>query len=229
MNKKYLLKDNKGFSLVELIVVVLITGVLMLAVMLFVQTSRSVYQTVNTSATLQEEAITVERVLSEYIMEAKECGYEEGVKIEDGKFMDIFWVRALENEKNGAEDAVKPYSVYCFILDKDNEKMFYYKDLREEKGVVVGNSLSTSAASELKSSCTGDTSKYYLIGNHINYMKPTKYSRADGSELICLNLNYTYLGKDYTSTVTAVTRNKNYVATDDDEDEDEDGEDGTDT
>ena len=73
MRKKNVYKiNNKGLSLIELIVSVLITGILMTAVAMFISTSRNVYMTVNKSATLQEESLTVERVVSEYLMEAVE-------------------------------------------------------------------------------------------------------------------------------------------------------------
>ncbi len=212
MKKNRIISDNRGFSLVELIVVVLITGVLMLAVVLFISTSRSTYQQVNTSATLQEESIAVERVLSEYIKEAKECGYEGNVSLTNGTVVDVFWVRAIENEKSGTETALKRHSVYCFVLDKAKERILYTKDELETTGVVDGTGhITTAGISQIESDCTGNAAKYHLIGNHVTNMKPTKYTRGDGSELICLNLTYSYVGKEYNSTVTAVTRNKNAV------------------
>ena len=210
MKKHGIITDNRGFSLVELIVVVLITGILMLAVVMFISTSRSAYQTVNTSATMQEEAISVERVLSEYIMEASECGFEAGVDLDDGSSVDVFWVRAKENDTSDSNyDPLKPYSVYCFVLDKAKERIMYTKDVSEHIGVIDGlGKISSVGEDQIEADCTGDAAKYHLIGKHIIGLKPTRYSRGDGSELICLNITYSYMGKEYKSMVTAATRNK---------------------
>jgi prepilin-type N-terminal cleavage/methylation domain-containing protein len=205
MKKKRIVPDNRGFSFVELIVVVLITGILMLAVVAFISTSRSAYQTVNTSATLQEEAISVERVLTEFIREAKECGYEENISAN----LDVFWIKARENELTGTELTVRPDSVYFFVLDKANEKMLYYKG---EVSMIDGSGKITSAGkTTIADECTGEKAKYCLLGNHVSYMKPKKYMRSDGSELICLDVTYNYMGKEYKSTITAATRNKEYT------------------
>ena len=64
---------------------------------------------------------------------------------------------------------------------------------------------------KIEDDCTGEAAKYHLIGNHITDLTPTRYTRSDGSELICLNITYSYMGKEYKSTVTAATRNKTGV------------------
>ncbi len=212
MKRKSLIYNNEGFSLVELIVVVLITGVLMLAVVAFISTSRSAYQKVNTSATMQEEAISVERILSEYIMEAVDCGYEANLPLSD-RNVDVFWVKTKESDTTATGyNSLKPYSIYCFVLDKTKERIMYTRDVSENKGVIDGiGKISPVGVSQIETDCTGENAKYHLIGNHITNLKPTRYSRGDGTELICLNLTYSYMGTEYTSTVTASTRNKAVV------------------
>ena len=127
MKRKKLINDNKGFSLIELIVTVLITAILMIAVVAFISSSRTIYQTVNTSATMQEEAITAERVFTEVFMEAKAYKFETGVDLYSGVDTDVIWTQSRENNP-ASGDASTIDSVYCFVIDKTNNEIRYYKD-----------------------------------------------------------------------------------------------------
>ncbi len=210
MNKT-IMNDNKGFSLVELIVTVLVTSVLMLGVIAFVSSSRTAYQVVNTSATLQEEAITVERVFSEMIMEAKSYGFDEDVPLTSGKTVDVFWVTARDNE-NGSSD-----SVYFFVFDDEDNNIRYCKGTNPNDCVVKADedSVQTPGITLINNQCYGTKKKFSLISEHVTSMSMVKPSvqRADGTDLVVLNLTYEYMGKTNTSTITAVTRNKNRAAT----------------
>ena len=111
---KSLMKNNKGFSLVEMIVVVLISGILMLGVIAFIQSSRVTYQKVNTSSRLQEEAGTATNFVNELLVEAIECGTTTGTY--SGKAVDVLWIRALDNEPTGFTDAEIRKTAYYFII-----------------------------------------------------------------------------------------------------------------
>ncbi len=116
MKVKNIMNDNKGFSLVELIVTVLITAILMIAVVAFISSSRTMYQTVNTSATLQEEAITAERVFTEAFMEAKTYKYQANVSLATGSVTDVLWIKAKENAPISG-DTNTDDSVYFYVID----------------------------------------------------------------------------------------------------------------
>ncbi|MCR5205806.1 MAG: prepilin-type N-terminal cleavage/methylation domain-containing protein [Lachnospiraceae bacterium] len=203
MKIKSIKDNNAGFSLIELIVSVLITGILMMAVGLFMSTSRTAYQTVSTSAKLQEEAMTVERVMSEYIKEAQKYGLDEGLVI-SGTEVDVFWVKAKENEGT----SIAP-SVYFFVHDKTKKNIRYYKgeeaDVEETTGTVT-----TGGIAHLATGVFGASEKYSLVASNVESMEKKSFvQRADGTDLICLKLTYSYLDKTYSDTLTAVTRNKN--------------------
>ncbi len=224
MKDKHLINDNKGFSLVELIVTVLVTSILMLGVIAFISSSRTAYQTVSTSATLQEETMTVERVLSEMIMEAKSYGFDENVNLGGGKSVDVFWVTAKNNEADTGD------CVYFFVFDEADNKLRYCKGTNPADCVVKAdtNSVLQPGINLINNQCYGTKQKFSLIAEHITAMSMVRPSieKADGTDLVILNLSFEYLGKTNNNTITAVTRNKNRVVTppstgDDDEDEEE--------
>ncbi len=175
MNKMFL-KDNKGFSLIELIVTVLITALLMLGVLTFMTTSRNVYQGVNTSATLQEEAMTVERVLSEFIMEAKpgyasdgsllvaSYGYDKNVSAQvtvdtetETRTLDVFWINAKENkyDAEGVSGSSDDDSLYFFVFDHTDNKLRYCKIDSVEPNKYVGNGIDTASDDQARIKADG--------------------------------------------------------------------------
>ena len=201
MNNK-IINDNKGFSLVELIVTVLITAILMLAVVAFISSSRTMYQTVNRSATLQEEAITAERVFTEAFMEAKEYKREIGVDLSAGVDTDVIWIRARENEDPTSTDD----SIYCFVIDKTANQIRYYKD-SDVTDMIVGGSLSNDGKDKLKTACFGNNAKYCVISKNVKSVDLKSISRSDGKDLVCMEIIFEYSSKEYTENITVVTRN----------------------
>jgi len=209
--------NDKGFSLVELIVTVLVTSLLLLGVLTFVSSSRTAYQTVSTSATLQEEAMTVERVLTEKIQEAKEHGFDDNVNLGSGKLVDVFWI-TTRDEENISTD-----SVYFFVHDKADNKLRYCKgsnpaDLVEKAST---DSVTSNAVTLINNQCYDAKLKFSLIADHVVSMEeaPT-VERADGTDLVLLKFKYEYMAKNYTNTVTTVTRNKNRALSAPDPEED---------
>ncbi len=208
MENKLKLNDNKGFSLVELIVTVLITAILMLAVVAFISTSRTMYQTVNTSATLQEEAITAERVFTEAFMEAKEYKLETGVDLVAGVDTDVIWIRAMENDDTNTDD-----SIYCFVIDKTANQIRYYKDLHDDTGMLAGGSLSSEGKNKLKTECFGTNAKYSVISKNVKSVDLDTIPRSDGKDLVCMEIVLEYMSKEYTENITVVTRNLTHTPT----------------
>jgi len=240
MKKKFVM-DNKGFSLVELIVVVLVTSILMLGVITFMTSSRKVYEAVNTSARLQEEALTVERVLSEFIMEAKP-GYDSaGTQVVESygydmnfaftatvgsetnsRMTDVLWINARENkyDPEGVSGASSTDALYLFVLDHNDQKLRYCKIETNEPQKYVERGVDNSTEDEIRitgdgktkiiSECYGTNAKFSLIAEHIQSMELKKVvGQPDGTDLLVIGVEYEYIGKTYTDTLTVVTRNKN--------------------
>ncbi len=203
MDNNTMLKNNKGFSLVELIVVVLITGILMMAVGVFMSTSRAAFITVHISATLQEEAMTVERVLSEYMMEAFDYGLEEDVSITGTSYKaDVLWILAKENDGvSGAKDPI-----YFFVRDREKNELRFCKG---EDGMAGDSGIASEGNTKIKDNCYGTKEKFSLVAEHIKSIAINKSKhQADGTDLVVLEIEYNYLDTDYTNVITIVTRNK---------------------
>ena len=205
MSKKFRI-NNKGFSLVELIVTVLITSVLMLGVLAFMSTSRTAYQTVNISATLQEESMTVKRVLTEFLMESKAYGYQPGV-IVNSNAKNVLWILARETEDNSYND-----KAYFFVLDSTDKKLRYCKGPGNLVNPDVLSALADNAPQYIADNCYADSGKYSIIAEHVESIQLTKSEkRPDDSYLVCIKLKYRYPdgdGKEYYDEITVVTRNK---------------------
>lgn len=202
MKNNRLINDNKGFSLVELIVTVLITAILMIAVVAFISSSRTMYQTVNTSATLQEEAMTAERVFTEAFMEAKAYKLETGFS----STADVIWIQATENEVvSGDLDTTD--SAYCFVIDKAVGEIRYYKGRHKADVMIVGGSLSSDARTTINNECFGTNAKYCVVSKNVKSVNLTTVPRTDGTDLVCIEIVFEYMGKEYTENITVVTRN----------------------
>ncbi len=205
--------DNRGLSLIELIVTVLITSILMLAVSLFVSTSRSAYQTVNTSATLQEESLTVERVVSEVLMEAQNFGMVPDpnevtptlpVYGPDDHASKVLWVRALDNESTSGD-----YSVYFFVYDTVDKQLRYCKGTETTLSDTL-DEVSLEGDQLIENNCFGTNQKYSLVADHIeDFSLKSVVSRPNNTgDLVTIECKLSYAGKEYDSNIAAVTRNK---------------------
>ena len=205
MNKELRL-NNKGFSLVELIVTVLITSVLMIGVIAFMSTSRSAYQTVNVSATLQEESMTVKRVVSEFLMEAKAYGCEKET-INGTANCTVLWMLARETESSSSGEGDQ---VYFFVLDPVDHKLRYCKGSPTLVSPTALDSVGGTAITYIKDHCYSDNGKYTVIGEHLESITLNKVARPEGTDLVCIKMKYRYPesgGQEYVDEITVVTRN----------------------
>lgn len=109
-------KDQRGFSLVELIVTILIMSVVMLAAAGFLITSTNSYRVSNIEIKLQMEAQTALAQLTDILMEAQ--SYQ--VKLKAG-----------EETAEGLTVVTAEHS-YHFRLDEEKNQLLYGVDQREE-------------------------------------------------------------------------------------------------
>ena len=200
--------DDRGFSLIELIVTVLITSVLMIGVIAFLSTSRSAYQNVAVSSTLQEETLTVKRILSEYMSEAKSYGFQKNVDIDGSSGnTSVLWLVARDTESNTGDKS------YFFVLDIADKKLRYCtgaSTLCPKDQIVLTDDAKTQIANE----CFKDEAKmkYSVIGEHVESMdKGGVAERYDGTDLVAIKMVYRYpdeTGPKYNDEITVVTRNR---------------------
>lgn len=91
--------NNKGVTLIELVVVILMMGLISMMLVVFVSTSRVSYQSVSTEIQLQDEASFAMSYIEEIAVEAKYCSPEvKTVNFEDGSSMDVFYILAPDTE-----------------------------------------------------------------------------------------------------------------------------------
>lgn len=199
---KNVMNDNKGFSLVELIVTVLITSIIAFMVMMFMSSSRSMYQTVNISASLQEETMAVERVLQEYIMEAKNCGVDDGsgTSVIAGTNTKVFWIEAKDNSTSPATKD----PICFFVLDYTKKTLLFCKATEEDNQYVDRSTgtLTSYGKSIIDSQCLGNNAKYSLMAEYIEDMRIARHN-----SMVNVEMDFDYLGTTSTSRVTVASRN----------------------
>lgn len=197
-------EDNRGLSLVELIVTVLITGILMTAVGFFISFSRVTYQDVATSAKLQEEALTVDKVISEALMESESWGiipsYEvtatKGSLIGTNVDCQILWVVARNNTDNSQDR-----KCYYFILEKPTGILRYCVD----DASTINSTTNTILDETNVTDAVGD--KYKLVANNLTSITLLSDPVAGGSKTVFLKCSFEFLGETFTSNISAQSRN----------------------
>jgi prepilin-type N-terminal cleavage/methylation domain-containing protein len=65
--------NNKGYTLVELVVTILITGMIVTIIAVFISASRTSYEEINKEAVLQQEAQMAGSYIGDIAIEASEC------------------------------------------------------------------------------------------------------------------------------------------------------------
>jgi len=208
---KSLMKQNKGFSLVEMIVVVLISGILMLGVIAFLQSSRVTYQKVNTSSRLQEEAGTATNFVNELLVEAIECGTTSGTF--SGKAVDVLWIRALDNEPTGITDAEIRKTAYYFIIfekpagGETTGHLRYMKVLEPCSDITFTEYLGVKSIN-LEDDFFDDYigNPYVTICEYIKDMDVSQIDRANG-RMFRVEFEFEFNGETYSASVNNYSRN----------------------
>lgn len=206
--------DNKGFSLIEMLVAVLISGLMMLGVTAFLNSSRVSFTRVNTSVTLQEEAGITTKFLNELILESKKFGKVEGT---DFSYTDpsdtskttnikVIWLKTVDNDYVASDDIdeAKPESIY-FIIWEESTKCIRYKRI--------------DAADFDEASYSGVNGKNYVKGlisdvffndyNLISRYADTFTVNKDNNNprSFSIEVKFVFNGESYYANVNSVSRN----------------------
>ena len=220
--------NNKGFSLIEMVVAVMITAIMMIGVATFMSASLTSYRTISVNSTLQEESQTANNFLGEILLEAVNIAYS------DTGASDTYWlIKSMSNDEGSTKYAASAvnYDYYFFILSnnegEDTSSLRYVKvDPADE--TLIGN-LSCSNSNKInetgfKGTTNGSTNLYdKYIKNQITTESSSveyKYNvvakcvsdisigKRTGNNLFDVKIVYEYINKSYTSQFSVNSRNK---------------------
>ena len=127
--------DDKGYSLVELLIAIAISSIVLLGLAMFMSTSSNSYKFTNDEVFIQKEAQNSLNLLKNFIME--------------GKGKDIKIVKNSSDELIGLEILNDSSKKYYYVLYKKSEgKLFYKKKDGSITTVVMGNEYEVNMADD---------------------------------------------------------------------------------
>lgn len=197
--------NNAGFSLVELIVSILITGFICGMIVAFISISRRTYSNINTEAVLQTEASIASNYVNELLLEAQACNQGTFSYIgDDGASHDakVLWIKAPDNssaDRNRACD-------YFILLEKDTGILRFCRKI-----AVASTPESMSNPSVLYGICQDMLNdRYALLAEHVTSIDiiPNLTDGVPGvGTLVEFKLSLDYAGKAYNTTLYVAARN----------------------
>ena len=210
--------NNKGLSLVELIVTILLMSAVMGIILIFISSSRNVYQVVETQAGLQTEAEIAKSFISELAVEATDVGT---FTYSDNSASGI-WILAPDNSYSGLNTVTDAstgttstvsmdYKYYFILLEKANSVLRYCTLDDEDTRLLdaSGNKLGTGVdyAALFSSEASGGTGTYgdpySLLAEHVTGISCS----VSQTSLISIVLNLEYNSTAYTTTINVAGRN----------------------
>lgn len=205
--------NNDGFSLIEMIVSILITGIIMLGVGVFISTSRYTYTVVSISSKLQEESTAASNYITELMREAMDFGYQE--QMVAGKNYKVIWIQTptvddeLDMDSRGA-------STFNFIswVDEDGDgegKLYYSRTTSSDANMILNNNLVVPGVSTAYKSINLSTINDYIVADKhrllAEYVKDIYLNPTTQNRVITVKIDYKYFDQDYTSTTAVLSRN----------------------
>lgn len=153
MNSKSL--NNKGFSLVEILVALSISSIILLGISLFINAGSRSYKTTSVQATLQNETQDVLNYLNNLTQGASDAGWNNNI------FYVLQPISIETSQINGQPD----YFVHCIKVNDTTRKMYYLK-----KKVSSGSSFSNSTFASLKTAVNSNIEKEEnIISTQVSY------------------------------------------------------------
>ena len=216
--KRQMLND-KGFSLIELIVSILIMSIMTGIIVMLIATSRTLYSEVNTEAVVQTETEAIRNFIGELALEARACD-SGSVTVnvgEDGTRTDYYiWFLAPNNDVEAGGTSTDYY--YYFLLREADTNIVRYGRYSEKVKVgseyhlnpvllqgsdtVFGGTYSFATLLETNAATKLYDEDYSLLAEHVTAM-----SCSSSNGLITVNLTLTYNGVSYPKTLVFAGRN----------------------
>ncbi len=201
--------DNKGFSLIELIVSILIMSVMTGMIIMLISASRATYNEVNTEAVIQGETEAIRNFVGELALEARLFHYEQLSNNDQ-----CVWLYAPDYDESGA---TTNYCFYFLLREHDTNIVRYGKfpekiddghgAMIQNPDLVVGGNFIISTYEicdsydylALLETADADTciykDKYALLAEHVSNME---CSGSNGLITVTLKLNYNEAQSDKT-------------------------------
>ena len=231
MNDKKI--NNRGFSLIETIVSVMIVAIIMLGISAFISTSRVIYTKVSVSSKLQEEANVTMNFVNELLIEAQDYGWSDTVTL-FGTDYTVLCIKTLDNTpevNDSLSDAEKRTNIlkqcYYFVLvDKSNGKIYYTKaattdsnadtiafaDVENPAGSGTYERRVTGIKPALFESTIKEATdrKYYFIADSLDISDPIDISQSTekNGRRIKIVFKFVFNGETFIATVNNLLRNK---------------------
>lgn len=189
MSKAY--KDNRGLSLVELVVTTLMMSMVALIIMLFVSASKNSYIEVQNEVTMQTEADMALTYISNIAEQAMEYGFtgEYTSSIDNNTYSVLTMKAPLKNSSSYD-------NYYYFIIFEKAENVLRFYKLKDNDHSIVWND--NNAVKEIPNINIDQTvhsaygNKRKLLARYIDSFAPnvSEGLTSKGLMRMCINLKY---------------------------------------
>lgn len=209
--------NNKGYTLVELMVTILITGMVVGIITVFISASRTSYDLVRTEAVLQQEAKMASSYIGDIAIEASQC--TTAAFTSDGKNYKVLTIKAPDPEYVSGER----YNYYFIILWEESTQTLRFCKVKDDARLQADGSYTLPAGTDLVFLHGTNTLDYAsmlsagrlnIIGNkrallarYVTGMDVVLPDAAMNSRLTQITFRLDYHGKEYVLTKNVTGRN----------------------
>ena len=207
MKKNKLIKDNRGFTLVELIVTLLVSSFVILAASFFLTASLSTFNRNNTEVSLQMESQIALNLVENLVVEATSCRY----------FPDFEYT--VHNAEEDADATCPVFAIgtkdgsgsrmYLVILKESTHQLLIISLEDDDPATycnVVDDFDMATARNEVSAQIA--STRPQLLANYITDFSVTPLEvKTDTDELVQLVIKLNYMDKSYDSSSNISLRN----------------------
>lgn len=161
--------DNKGFTLVELMIGIAIASAVMVGLIVLISSSSKSFSTTSQEVNLQIEAQTTMNSISDMLIEATTVKVYPHGTLGD-KIVLITAADSVTENVGGASQVNTKDVVHVIINDVSEQKLYYTKKVANPTGGTsfdVNDSAQASAAADSILGLSGDNKEEYLFGNYV--------------------------------------------------------------
>lgn len=126
MEIRKLTKENKGYSLVELIVSVLVSTLVLMSVVAFISVAMNHYRRTGEELNLQVESQIAMNLIHDIVIETQEDVVSTEVDV-DGKTYHVIRVLAKRTDKNLTGESIGVLYHHFIVLDNEHHRLLFSK------------------------------------------------------------------------------------------------------